>query len=368
MESGGERFETKRIILVTGVNSKERLKPAFAVAEIMRKRGVQAVFSFAPGSDFTKKIKDKGYEAVTLPKFAERKGAIGNFLRSMNRKKIAKDVIKLISDKHINAVLSMGGVSSIPVIDAAVKVNIPVFIMEQNAEISSSNMEALSVAKRIYLPFAELLSGVDKSKAVLTGIPVEKDAMTAAARNIPTNKKLLVIFTCRYNSNSINELVRNLFRKYPEMRKEFFVLQETGEKEVASIQRFYDELNVESMCYMQYEDRGKYYKTADIVICRPTADVISELMANHKPGVFLPLPPNIDRYQKPNGILVSKKGCGYLVEDSGGMVIRTKKLYSQLMSYIEKGETVKQNIAKLQFERAALKVAEDIERVLLEGR
>ncbi len=368
MESGGERFETKRIILVTGVNSKERLKPAFAVAEILRKRGVQAVFSFAPGSEFEKKIKSKGYEVVTLPKFAERKGAIGNFLRSLNRKKIAKDVIKLVGDKHINGVLTMGGVSAIPVIDAAVKVNLPVFIIEQNAQFSTSNMEAIPVAKRIYLPFAELLSGVDKTKAIVTGIPVEKDAVTATARNIPTNKKLLVIFTCRHNSNSINELVRNLFRKYPEMRKEFFVLQETGEKEVASIQRFYDELKVEALCYMQYEDRGKYYKTADIVICRPTADVVSELLANHKPGVFLPLPPEVDRYQKANGILLSKKGCGYLVEDSGGMVIRTKKLYSELTSFIERNDAVKQNIAKLQFERAALKVAEDIERVILEGR
>jgi len=76
----------------------------------------------------------------------------------------------------------------------------------------------------------------------------------------------------------------------------------------------------------------------------------------------------IDRYQKANGILLSKKGCGYLVEDSGGMVIRTKKLYSELMSFIEKSDPVKQNIVKLQFERAALKVAEDMERVLLEGR
>ncbi|HNW81274.1 MAG TPA: glycosyltransferase [bacterium] len=367
MESA-EKFETKRLILITGVNSKERLKPAFAVAEILRKRGIQSVFAFAPGSELQKGIKEKGYEVVNFPKFAESKGAVGNFLRSMNRKKIAKNAVKIMTDKHISGVLTMGGVSAIPVIDAAVKMNLMIFIMEENAEISSSNMEVLPFAKRIYLPFAELMSGVDRSKALVTGVPVEKDVMSAVGRNIPTDKKLLVIFSCRHNSNSINELVRSLFRKYPEMRKEFFVLQETGEKEVASIQRFYDELKVESLCYMQYENRGKYYKTADIIICRPTADVVSELLASHKPGVFLPLPPNIDRYQKSNAILLSKKDCGYLVEDSGGLVIRTKKLYSVLTSFLEKGDPVKQNIAKLQFEKAAAKVAEDMERVLLTGR
>lgn len=365
MESGGERFETKKIILVTGVNSKERLKPALAVAEVLRKRGIQAVFSFAPDSDFEKSIKGKGYEVVTLPKFAEKKGVLGNFLRSMNRKTIAKNVEKLISDKHINGILAMGGVSAIPVIDAAAKLNLAVFLMEQNAVISDANMQMLPFAKRIYLPFIELMSGLDKSKAVVTGVPVDKEILTSTPRNIPTHKKLLVIFTCRTNSNAINELVRSLFRKYPEMRKEFFILQETGEKEVASIQRFYDELQIEALCYMQYENRGKYYKTADLIICRPTADVVSELIANQKVGVFLPLPPHVDRYQKPNAILMSKKQCGYLVEDTGGLVLRTKKLYSILSSFLNDSAKVKQNIARLQFERSALNVAEDIEKMML---
>lgn len=363
-----ERIETKKLILITGINRIERLNPALAVTEILRRMGIQPVFLFASGSQFEKGIIEKGFEVVLLPKYPERKGVIGNFLRSMAIKTVSKSAAKIIIDKGISGILSMGGISAIPVIDAAAKMNVPVFIMEQNAVMSSANMETLSMAKRVYLPFSELLSGVDKSKALVTGVPVEKKTINAAPRNIPTNKKLLIIFSCKNSSNSINELVRSLFRKYPEMRNKFFVLQETGEKEVASIQRFYDELGVESLCYMQYEDRGKYYKTADIVICRPTADVVSELMANHKPGIFLPLAAEMDDYQKANAILLSKKGCGYLVEDVGGISLRTKKLYASLTAFLSDSDKVRKNISKLEFERAAFKTAEDMEKLLLEKK
>ncbi|HRQ69872.1 MAG TPA: UDP-N-acetylglucosamine--N-acetylmuramyl-(pentapeptide) pyrophosphoryl-undecaprenol N-acetylglucosamine transferase [bacterium] len=359
-----EKIGTRFIILVAGVNKKERLKPALAVADILRKWGIMSMFAFPDGSPFIKTVTEKGYETVNVDKFPEKKGFVGNFLRSLKRKSSLKNSMKTLSTKHIQAVLTLGGITSVPIMDAAVKMNLKIFMLEPNAVMSDCNKEFISCAHRIYLPFAEMIDSVPRSKALVAGVPVEKDVMTAEKRNIPTNKKLLVIFTCRKDSYSINELVRTMFRKYPEMRKEFFILQETGEKDVASIQRFYDEVQVEALCYMQYENRGKYYKTADVVISRPTADVVSELLAMHKPGIFLPLSEHYDVYQKHNAKVVAKKEIGFIVEDGGSMPMRVKKLYTALNSFLVGNAKIKQNIDKLDYEKAAMKVAEDIEKNL----
>jgi UDP-N-acetylglucosamine--N-acetylmuramyl-(pentapeptide) pyrophosphoryl-undecaprenol N-acetylglucosamine transferase len=360
MEKTGTRF----IILIAGVNKKERLKPALAVADILRKWGIMSIFALPDDSPFIKNVTEKGYETVNVDKFPEKKGFFGNILRSLKRKSYLKNAMKTLSTKHIQGILTLGGITAEPILDAAVKTNTKIFILEPNAVMSDCNMEFVPNAHRIYLPFAEMLNSAPRTKVLVTGIPVEKDVMTAEKRNIPTNKKILVIFTCRKDSYSINELVRTMFRKYPEMRKEFFILQETGEKDVASVQRFYDEVQVEALCYMQYENRGKYYKTADVVISRPTADVVSELLAMHKPGIFLPLPEHHDIYQRHNAIMVARKEIGYVVEDGGSLAIRVKKLYSALNSFLVGNAKIKQNIDKLDYEKAAMKVAEDIEKNL----
>jgi UDP-N-acetylglucosamine--N-acetylmuramyl-(pentapeptide) pyrophosphoryl-undecaprenol N-acetylglucosamine transferase len=357
-------METRFIVLITGVNKKERLKPAIAVADILKKWGIISVFAVINDPAIVKQIEKKGYDTVIVKKFAGTKGFMGKLLGSLQRKNLAKEAAKVLSTKHVQAVLSIGGVSSFPFLDAAVKMNLKIFLLEVNSVISESNMEFLSHAKKIYLPFAEMGSGLDRSKVVASGVPVDKDVLIAEGRNIPTDKKLLVIFSCKKDSNSINELVRGLFRKYPEMKKEFFVLQETGEKDVASVQRFYEEIGVEALCYMHYENRGKYYKTADLIICRPTADVFSELLAMRKTGILLPLPPKYDEHQKSNAVMMNRLGLGYLVEDTGSTPMRIKKLYSSLNAFFTSNAKVKQNIDRLEYEKSATRVASDIEKVL----
>lgn len=357
-------METRFIILITGVNKKERLKPAIAVAEILKRRGITCVFAVINDAVITKALENRGYETVIMKKFVNAKGFLGKILKSLQRSSYAKEAARVLTTKNVKAVLSLGGIASVPVLDAAIKMNLKVFLLEVNAVISEHSMEFLSYAHRIYLPFTEMLSGLDRSKAIVTGIPVDREILMAEKRNIPTNKKLLVIFTCRVDSRSINELIRSMLRKYPEMRKEFFILQETGEKDVASVQRFYDEIGVEALCYMQYENRGKYYKTADMVICRPTSDVVAELLAMHKPGIFLPLPEKYDEYQKANAVMMNRKETGYLVEDTGSMVVRTKKLYSVFNTLFNSKAKVQQNIDRLEFEKSASRVAEDIDKFL----
>jgi UDP-N-acetylglucosamine:LPS N-acetylglucosamine transferase len=142
MEKTGTRF----IILIAGVNKKERLKPALAVADILRKWGIMSIFALPDDSPFIKNVTEKGYETVNVDKFPEKKGFFGNILRSLKRKSYLKNAMKTLSTKHIQGILTLGGITAEPILDAAVKMNTKIFMLEPNAVMSDCNMQ--------FVPFA----------------------------------------------------------------------------------------------------------------------------------------------------------------------------------------------------------------------
>jgi len=359
------RVQTKYIILIAGIDSTRRLKMAISFAMVLRSRGIMSILTLnGDAVSAKKKMQEFGYEVVSIGGKKKLGGLMGLLFGSFQYKSLVKKAEKILSLKAINGIVTMGGSCGNPFIDAAKQRGIKTFLQESNAVLSPSNMKIVNTVDKIFLSFKELGSGLDPKRVMVTGTPIEKRLLNAEPRNIPTDKKIMVVFKCDKNSNTMNELVRNLFTKYPEMRREFFVLQETGEKDVASIKRFYDSVQVESLCYMSYENRGKYYQTGDIVLCRPTSDVIAELIGVKKTGVLIPLSPKHDKYQKENAKLMSKRGLAYLVEDTGSLAIRTKKLYRALSSFIENPERLVPELEAMGFERSATKMANDIDRCL----
>ena len=360
-----DRVTTKYILLITGIDNTRRLKMAIAFAMVLRTKGVMSILTLDGDAVSAKsKMEEFGYEVVSCGGKQKQGGIMGFLFGSLQQNSLVKKANKILSLKTVDGVITMGGNCGEPFIEAAKQKGIKTFLHESNAVLSTSNMKIINSVDKIFLSFKELGSGMDPKKVEVTGTPIEKRLLNAEPRKIPTEKRIMVVFKCDKNSNSMNDLIRALFKKYPEMRREFFVLQETGDKDVASIKRFYDSVQVESLCYMSYENRGKYYQTGDVILCRPTSDVIAELIGVKKTGVLIPLAPKYDMYQKENAILMSKKRLAYLVEDTGSLAIRTKKLYRALSSFIDNSEQLTPNLEAMEFDKSAAKVANIIERCL----
>ena len=360
-----DRVTTKYILLITGIDNTRRLKMAIAFAMVLRTKGIMSLLTLSGDAvSAKKKMEEFGYEVVSSESKKKKRGLMDILLGSFKHQSFVKKAEKILVLKAVNAVITMGGACGNPFIEAAKQKGIKTFLHESNAILSPSNTKIVNSVDKIFLSFKELGSGLDPKKVEVTGTPIEKRLLNAEPRIIPTDKKIMVVFKCDKNSDTMNDLLRGLFKKYPEMRREFFVLQETGERDVASIKRFYDSVQVESLCYMSYENRGKYYQTGDVVLCRPTSDVVAELIGVRKTGVLIPLAPKYDKYQKENAILMSKKRLAYLVEDTGSLAIRTKKLYRALSAFLENPEQLTPNLEAMAFDKSAAKMANDIDRCL----
>ena len=367
-------IETRYMLLMTGINTREQQKAALSLAITLRLRGIMSVIALTQGSIFAKLFSERGYEVVSTSNFPQSKDLFSKIVRALKMQSCVQEATQILKIKGINAVLSFGGFSAYPVLEAASKINgIKIMLFEGNLAISKCGEDFMKKADRIYFPFEAMQENIDYEfykKSFVAGIPVDREVLKAEPADIQTKKRKLVILTCKKETKEINSTIREPINKYPEVTRDFHIIHETGDREIASINKYYEAHKIESTCEMFFENRGSYYKLADIVIARPNSDVIAELIALKKPAVYLPLPKNKDYFQKQNAVFMAKKSMGFIVEDAKSVnaAVRMRKLYSFLNTYVKNEESMKRNMAELDFENSANRLADDIEKILKSGK
>lgn len=367
-------IETRFMVLMTGINTREQQKTALSLATTLRLRGIMSIFALTQGSIFTKIFNERGYEVVSISSFPQSKGLVSRIVRMMKMQSCVLEATEILKVKGINAVLSFGGFNAWPVLEAATKMNgIKIMLFDGNVEISKCNEDFMKKADRIYFPFEAMQENIDYEfykKSFVAGIPVDREILKAEPADIQTNKRKLLILTCKKETKDMNSTIRELLTKYPEIARDFYIIHETGDREIAAVQRYYETNRIESYCEMFFENRGSFLKAADIVLARPNSDVISELIALKKPAVYLPLPKNKDYFQKQNAVFMAKKSMGFIVEDAKSVnpAVRMRKLYSFINSYLRNEGNMKKNMAELDFENSANRLADDIEKILKSGK
>ena len=367
-------IETRYMLLMTGINTREHQKAALSLATTLRLRGIMSVVALAQGSIFTKLFTERGYEVVSTSGFPQPKGLVSKIVRALKLQSCVQEATHILKVKGINAVLSFGGFSAYPFLEAASKINgIKMMLLEGNLAISKCGEAFMKKADRIYFPFEAMQENIDYEfykKSFVGGIPVDREVLKAEPAKIVTQKKKLVILTCKKETKDINTTIRDLISKYPEITRDFYIIHETGDREIAALQRFYETHKIEATCEMFFENRGSYCKIADIILARPNSDIIAELIALKKPAIYLPLPKNKDYFQKQNAVFMAKKSMGYIVEDAKSVntAVRIRKLYSFLNSYLKNEDNMKKNMEELDFENAAARLADDMEKILKSGK
>ena len=366
-----DQITTKAIVLLTGVNSRERYKAAISVAGDLRFRGITPIIALPKNSLYERFFTERGYEVVPTPVFPESKGLLLKIAKALKMGQSIQDFFKLFEIKSISGVLSFGGNISLPALEAAVRLpkKVKVFLVEQNADIAKVHEEFVSKATRIYLPFQEMEAKLNLPNSFVAGIPVEREVLRSEPMEFTTTKKKLLVLGCRKDTKEFNDMVFYLLDNYSEIKRDFYIIQETGERDVASISRYYEKQKIDATCEMFYDNRGPCLKAADIVISRPNSDVIAEITALKKQAIYIPLPQSKDYFQKLNALQLAKSGAAYLIEDrtTGTPAKRYKKLMQILSSYTRQEDVMKDKLAEMDFENSSKRIAGDIE-FLLQGK
>ncbi|MDO4298444.1 MAG: undecaprenyldiphospho-muramoylpentapeptide beta-N-acetylglucosaminyltransferase [Lachnospiraceae bacterium] len=247
---------------------------------------------------------------------------------------------KLLKQLKPDIIFSKGGFVTVPVVQAAKGLHIPVIIHESDMTPGLANKLAIPAATKVCCNFPETISYLPQGKAVLTGSPIREELHSGNRLQalkfcgFSSEKPVLLIIGGSLGSVAVNNAIRGIL---PELLKTFQIIHLCGKGNV-------DESLTNTPGYVQYEyikqELADLFALADIVVSRAGANAICELLDLRKPMLLIPLSAAASRGdQILNARSFQKQGfCEMLEEENltpDTLLLTILSLYKNRQSYIE---------------------------------
>ena len=307
-------------LLIAGGGTGGHLFPGIAVAEefLARDSGNEVLFVGT----------ERGIEARVLPRLGFRLACIeATGIRGKGGVSQLKGLAmllfayaqsrKILKEFRPDRVLGVGGYASGPVVLAARGMLIMRFIHEQNAIPGLTNKLLARVAGKVFISLEEARKFFPKEKTILTGNPVRKEILAAAARegnpvSGPGQFRLLV-FGGSAGAHSVNQAVIGALPHLLGYRERLLVTHQTGENDLAEVRQAYAAAGFRAEVVPFIDDMADAYLDASLVVCRAGATTIAEVTACGKGCIFIPYPHAVDDHQRRNAEALLKQGAGFML-------------------------------------------------------
>jgi UDP-N-acetylglucosamine--N-acetylmuramyl-(pentapeptide) pyrophosphoryl-undecaprenol N-acetylglucosamine transferase len=219
------------------------------------------------------------------------------------------------------AVVSVGGYGSLPVVNAARLLGVPVVVMSYDAVPG----RATRVAARYAAACAVAFPGSPLPNAVVTGTPirtellaVDRDRDRGAARaelGIPADRFTVLVFGGSLGSGVLNDAVR-AFVERNRGRRDLAVRHVVGERNDDGSWSALDGADGIAYQPLRYEQRMELaYAAADLVLARAGATTVAELGALGVPSVLVPWKLAAEDHQTANARVLGDVGGAVVVAE-----------------------------------------------------
>ena len=335
--------------------------PGIAVAEAFTAsgRGNEAVFIGTP----------YGLEGSIIPKQGFRLLYIKTkqFLGQSVLRKVATILgvitgmfvaVGMIRREKPDAVLGMGGFTSVPIVLAAVLLGVPCYIHEQNVVPGLANKILSRFVKKTFISFRETADYLKTKKITHTGNPLRKGLRKS---DVAKDEKTFGIFVFggSRGARSINESVAAML-PYMEGYKNVILYHQTGPQDFERINEAYAKSGVAHEVFAFTDKMERYYDLSDVVICRAGASTIFELAFFKKAAILIPYPYSAGGHQWKNAQGVENDGGAYVIADDEATGERLHEVVRHLMKEPGLIKEMGENIAKIYIEDSAERIIRGI--------
>ena len=259
-----------------------------------------------------------------------------------------KESKKIIKEFNPDFVIGFGGYVTLPVIVAAHKCKIPVFLHEQNVIPGKTNKFLSLYSKKIFISFEESKKHFKDSKVIYSGNPCLERAKNIKKHDktelgFDKNKKLILIVMGSEGSTAMNEKLLEFLRIFNESDKEILFL--TGRRQYNALS---NNLKVPSSVKIMsfYDGLPGLMKDADLIISRAGASTISEIIATNTPSILIPSPYVANNHQYYNALSLKDKGVSIMIEQTD---LSKELLLESIKKLLDNKEEYKRIKEKLEF-------------------
>jgi len=256
-----------------------------------------------------------------------------------------------------NAVIGMGGFTSVPVMLAAYLLRLPCFLHEQNVFPGLATRLLSRLAKATFVSFSATSTYL-KGNLEHTGNPIRKNLRAA---HVPKkgDEFAVFVFGGSRGARSINEAIL-LLLPYLESYKNTVMYHQTGTDDYEKVKAGYAGVRFPHEVFPFTDSMEKYYSLADVVISRAGASTIFELAYFRKAAILVPYPFAAGAHQWKNAAHVEQVGGAHVIANEELSGERLHSVLKELHDNREAREKMARNIGSIYVENASESIVRGI--------
>ncbi|MBP6941467.1 MAG: undecaprenyldiphospho-muramoylpentapeptide beta-N-acetylglucosaminyltransferase [Syntrophorhabdaceae bacterium] len=260
----------------------------------------------------------------------------------------------ILRSEKPDAILGMGGFTSVPVVIAGILLGVPCFIHEQNVQPGLANRLLSRITRSTFISFEETERYLAAKKVRHTGNPLRKN-LKAGDVNKPDDRFSIFVFGGSRGAKSINDSILTLL-PFLESYKNTIMYHQTGAEDYDRISGGYKNTSVQHEVFPFTDDMAKYYSLSDVVISRAGATTIFELAYFRRAAILIPYPYSAGGHQWKNASQVEQAGGGYVIANDEATGERLFDVLKHLMKEPQLLKEMGKNIGRIYVEDAAERI------------
>ncbi len=337
--------------------------PGVAVARELQRAGVIVTLLISEKRVDQQAAQSQGdLEICELPAVSWQTRAPWRFLNGLIRS--LRKVRTLQLHQRPDAVLAMGGFTSVAPVLMARAAGVPVFLHESNAIPGRANRWLAPLAHQVFVGFESARHRFLHTHVEVTGTPVRDAFFTATCEasrvglGLDAGRPVLLIMGGSQGARAINHralaVLPALLKAWPSLQ--FLHLCGGGDGEEARVRAAYEAQGATARVHEFHADMPLVLAAADVAVGRAGASSLAELAAARLPSVLIALPTAADDHQRYNAREFERRGAARMVEQSAG----PEELAQALCQLLANRAPVRAALAGMAAPRAAAQVAAHI--------
>lgn len=316
------------------------LFPGLAVAEVLRGQGHDVLLFVSEKEVDTRALLNhpdlarEKLPSIGLPSLFS--PAMVTFLQRLRAS--VKKCGKVYDRDRPDAVLGMGGFTSIAPLIAAWRRGIPAYLHESNAIPGKANRLAARFCRAVLLGFGECARHFGRRPTRVTGTPIRRELTQNVPSRENARRKLglaadrttLLVMGGSQGAAGINAV---LSKAAPHLAgADVQVIHLAGQREADAVRGAYESAGVPCVVLPFCDRMQEVYPAADLAVSRAGAASLGELSWFGLPAVLIPYPHAAEDHQRLNAEIYSADGAAKVVAEKA---ITAENLAPILRSLLE---------------------------------
>jgi UDP-N-acetylglucosamine--N-acetylmuramyl-(pentapeptide) pyrophosphoryl-undecaprenol N-acetylglucosamine transferase len=363
-------------VLIAGGGTGGHLFPGIAIAEevVSRPGGAVLFVGTARGLE-TKLVPAAGFPLELLDVSGLNRVGLGKMVKGLVRLPKAFFASRAILRRfRPDLVIGVGGYASGPLVMAAALLGYPTAIQEQNSRPGFTNRVLGKVARRVFVAFDDARGFFGATKTRLTGNPVRRKFVAAAAGQNPTAGGAgtgaggLLVLGGSQGARAVNDLVIGAAQVLASAGRLPRIVHQAGAADEARVRARYQELGLLGGAYTGrievrafIEEMPAALASAELVVGRAGALTLAELAMTGRPAILIPLPTAAADHQTANAAEMARAGAAVVVPQAGATGETLARAVEDLFGDPARLSTMSKAMAALGRPNATREIVDELE-------